>query len=99
LKDGASSSSQLEGVPVGGNVWRETDFRLICATNRNLVAEVAAGWFCHDLYFRLAGCLIELPSLQQLAGEAFGGDGPDPADPARELKMITIGNLWLPYRI
>ena len=51
--------------PLGGNVWHKSDFRLICATNRDLEKEVAAGRFRHDLYFRLAGCLIELPSLQQ----------------------------------
>ena len=50
---------------VGGNVWHKTDFRLVCATNRNLEEEVAAGRFRNDLYFRLAGCLIRLPSLKQ----------------------------------
>jgi transcriptional regulator with GAF, ATPase, and Fis domain len=50
---------------VGGNIWQKTEFRLVCATNRNLEEEVTAGRFRNDLYFRLAGCLIELPSLRQ----------------------------------
>jgi transcriptional regulator with GAF, ATPase, and Fis domain len=50
---------------VGGNIWHKTDFRLVCATNRNLEEEVTIGQFRNDLYFRLAGCLIKLPSLKQ----------------------------------
>ena len=48
---------------VGGNAWRSTDFRLISATNRDLMAEVQAGRFRSDLYYRLAGACCRLPSL------------------------------------
>src|SRR5262245_44713154 len=49
---------------VGGNVWRRTEFRLVCATNRDLQAEVAAGRFRADLYYRIAGVCCHLPPLR-----------------------------------
>ena len=49
---------------VGGNVWRQTDFRLVCATNRDLQADVAAGRFRQDLYYRIAGVCCHLPPLR-----------------------------------
>ncbi len=54
--------------PVGANYWKKTDFRLISATNRDLEAEVAAGRFRADLYYRIAGgSHFHLPSLQDRA--------------------------------
>ncbi|MEZ5668720.1 MAG: sigma 54-interacting transcriptional regulator [Alphaproteobacteria bacterium] len=50
---------------VGGNPWQKTDFRPIAATNRNLDDAVAAGGFRADLYYRLAGTVIRLPSLAE----------------------------------
>ncbi len=50
---------------VGGNVWKRTDFRLVCATNRDLRAEVAAGRFRADLYYRIAGVCCHLPPLRE----------------------------------
>jgi DNA-binding NtrC family response regulator len=35
---------------VGGNTWRRSEFRLVCATNRDLVAEVRRGAFRSDFY-------------------------------------------------
>jgi len=48
---------------VGGNVWRATSFRLVCATNKDLLAEVALERFRHDFYYRVAAWRIDLPSL------------------------------------
>lgn len=50
---------------VGGNEWRTTSFRLVCATNRDLFTEAAAGRFRHDLLYRLAGSTLHLPSLRE----------------------------------
>ena len=49
---------------VGGGHDRHVDLRIVAATNRNLEAEVAAGRFRQDLYFRLAGALLAVPSLR-----------------------------------
>jgi DNA-binding NtrC family response regulator len=48
---------------VGANTWNQVEFRLVCATNRDLEAEVAAGRFRADLYHRLASAVIRPPSL------------------------------------
>ena len=50
---------------VGGNTWLKTDFRLICATNRDLSQQVEAGGFRPDLYYRLASIVIRLPPLRE----------------------------------
>ena len=50
---------------VGGNAWNKTEFRLVCATNRDLAADVTKGLFRSDLYFRLASCVFRLPPLKE----------------------------------
>jgi transcriptional regulator with GAF, ATPase, and Fis domain len=49
---------------IGSNAWRTTDFRLVCATNRDLVADQAAGRFRLDLYYRIAAWQFRLPPLR-----------------------------------
>lgn len=50
---------------VGGGKDIKVDVRIVCATHRDLKAEVAAGRFREDLYFRLMVFPIELPSLAE----------------------------------
>jgi len=55
--------------PVGSNESVQANFRLVAATNRDLVKEVDAGRFRRDLYYRLMVCPIELASLRDCADD------------------------------
>ena len=56
---------------VGETRERRFEGKVIAATNRDLPAEMAAGRFRADLYYRLSGDLIRTPPLrEQLAGDA-----------------------------
>jgi tetratricopeptide (TPR) repeat protein len=50
---------------VGENVPRRIDVRVISATARDLWAEVEAGRFRRDLYYRLKTVLIRIPTLRE----------------------------------
>lgn len=50
--------------PVGGTQTRQVDVRVLAATNRDLDRMVRQGEFRLDLYYRLKGFLIEVPSLR-----------------------------------
>ena len=50
---------------VGGNTWCKTAFRLVCATNRDLLDLIGRGAFRADLYYRIAGYVCKLPPLRE----------------------------------
>ncbi len=51
--------------PLGGTQTRSVDTRVILATNENLTAQVAAGRFRQDLYYRINVVGISLPPLRE----------------------------------
>jgi two-component system response regulator GlrR len=51
--------------PLGGNVHKAVDVRIVAATNRDLRTEVNQGRFRSDLFFRLSVVRITLPPLRQ----------------------------------
>jgi two-component system, NtrC family, response regulator PilR len=51
--------------PVGGSEEQAIDVRLLSATHKNLAAEVAAGYFRNDLYYRINVIDLQVPSLRE----------------------------------
>ena len=52
-----------EFIKLGDDKTTKVDVRFIAATNRKLSEEVSNGNFREDLFYRLNGCTINLPSL------------------------------------
>jgi DNA-binding NtrC family response regulator len=50
---------------IGENQVRKSDFRLICATNKDLLAQAEAGKFRNDLYYRICVFPIRMPALRE----------------------------------
>ena len=58
-----------EFLKVGSSKVEKTDVRIIASTNVNLEHAVATGKFRADLYYRLSGVRIDLPSLRERSKE------------------------------
>ena len=95
--------------PAPGTDAREPDFRILSASNRQLEAEVDAGVFRQDLYYRLNTVIIRIPPLRERGddiallyshfighyAELYGLDAPEPTneDIAALLSHDWLGNV------
>ncbi|AFQ52190.1 sigma-54-dependent Fis family transcriptional regulator [Burkholderia cepacia] len=52
-------------TPLGSTHNTPVDVSIVCATHRSMRAEIAAGRFREDLYYRLNGLRIHLPALRE----------------------------------
>jgi transcriptional regulator with PAS, ATPase and Fis domain len=56
-------------TPVGSTTEKLVDVRIIAATNRNLIDDIAKGRFREDLFYRVAIGMITLPPLRERKGD------------------------------
>jgi transcriptional regulator with PAS, ATPase and Fis domain len=54
---------------VGENRSRHVDVRILSATTKDLSGEVESGRFRRDLYYRLKGVVVRVPSLRERCGD------------------------------
>ena len=86
-----------EVMPLGASVPRKVDIRLCTATLKDLGAEVTAGRFRNDLYFRIHRPVVCLPSLVErleelpwLARTVFQGMSPELVPSALFLEACAL---------
>jgi DNA-binding NtrC family response regulator len=90
---------------VGGQQTIKVDVRVLAATNKDIQAEVAAGRFREDLYYRLAVVLIHAPPLRdrkedipaladRFLAEACERNGRRAMTFARESYLVLQGHDW-----
>jgi DNA-binding NtrC family response regulator len=88
-------------LPVGDDTERESDFRLVSATNRDLEEEISAGGFRLDLYYRIAVVTIEVPPLRErpedllpLARSVLSSTAPGPKQISPAAESLLLAHSW-----
>lgn len=56
---------EKEVQPIGSNVVKKVDVRVICATNRDLEEAMVLGTFRDDLYYRISPVTLSVPPLRE----------------------------------
>jgi DNA-binding NtrC family response regulator len=86
---------------LGDTALRQSDFRLICATNKELDREIEGGRFRRDLFFRIHVFPVQVPALRERIEDLPGlirhlleALGAQDADVSREAMKLLCGYSW-----
>jgi len=87
-------------TPLGTEDIHPVDFQLISGSHQNLPALVREGRFREDLYYRLAGIELELPSLRErsdrreLIHDVLKGEGGADASLSADAERLLMDYPW-----
>src|SRR3981081_129041 len=76
---------------VGENTVRRVDFRLIAATNCDLLDEILRHRFRNDLYYRIKGWGLDVPPLRERVEDVYALANQLLADAASSLRRPILG--------
>jgi len=84
-------------IPRGDGSIDPIDVRVIAATNLDLSAEIAAGRFRKDLFYRLAGALARVPPVRPRRNNVLALRSQVANDLASDIESFPLGgrSLWL----
>ncbi len=95
--------------PVGSSEEVSVDVRLLSATHRDLAAEVAAGRFRNDLYYRINVIDVEVPPLRDRLEDLaalvkhvlarIGADQPDTPPALDQAALTALGQYHFPGNV
>ncbi|CAN7403321.1 sigma-54-dependent Fis family transcriptional regulator [Trinickia sp. LjRoot230] len=89
-----------EVTPLGAETIVKVDFQLISASHRNLLELVQSGQFREDLYYRLKGIEINLPSLAEridklpLIHHLLETETDDPPELTVDAQRVLLNYTW-----
>jgi len=85
---------------LGSERSRKVDVRVICATNQDLAARIAAGRFREDLFYRISVVAIESPPLARRTDDIplLAGEFLKRFDPAGRVKFTPAAMAYLGTR-
>jgi two-component system, NtrC family, response regulator HydG len=75
--------------PLGSDMPKTSDARIIAATNQNLKQKMSDGTFRQDLYYRLSSHIITIPALSERTGDIPFLVGHFMEEAAKSLKKLT----------